>query len=116
MNNIIKGQKNKLNIIKRDYGNYLYTLQNNRNNIINGDNKDDIKKMILILNRFYFINQQMESLHDEIENGLMDFRKMKNYVNIPAEMKEKIKIDAKNEEIKKIFLPMIIDYCNKNDY
>ena len=116
MNNIIKGQKNKLNIIKRDYGNYLYTLQNNRNNIINGDNKDDIKKMILILNRFYFINQQMESLHDEIENGLMDFRKMKNDVNIPAEMKEKIKIDAKNEEIKKIFLPMIIDYCNKNDY
>ena len=116
MDNIIKGQKDKLNIIKRDYGNYLYTLQNNRNNIINSKNKDDMKKMILILNRFYFINQQMESLHDEIENGLMDFRKMKNDVNISAEMKEKIKIDNKNEDIMKKFLPMIFDYCHKTNY
>ena len=58
----------------------------------------------------------MQALHDEIENGLMDFRKMKNSVNISSEMKERIKIDDKNEEIMKKFLPLILDYCNKYDY
>ena len=110
MDSIIKTQKDKLNTIKRDYGNYLYTLQNHNNDL------DDMKKMILIFNRFYFINQQMQALHDEIENGLMDFRKMKNSVNISSEMKERIKIDDKNEEIMKKFLPLILDYCNKYDY
>jgi hypothetical protein len=33
-----------------------------------------------------------------------------------TDMKEKIKMDAKNEEIMNRFLPIIIDYCNKNDY
>ena len=110
MESVIKDQKDKLNAIKRDYGNYLYTLQNHN------DDLNDMKKMILILNRFYFINQQMQSLHDEIENGLMDFRKMKNGVNISSEMKEKIKIDNKNEEIMKKFMPLILDYCNKQNY
>ena len=110
MNNLINEQKNKFSDIKRDYGNYLYVLQNYRHEL------KDLNKLILVLNRLYFINQQMELLHNEIEEGLIDFRKLKlnNGVKIKKEMKEKIKNDNKNQEIINKFLPLILNYYNRN--
>lgn len=110
MDNLINEQKDKFSDIKRDYGNYLYVLQNYRNDL------KDLNKLILVLNRLYFINQQMELLHNEIEEGLMDFRKLKfsNGKKISKEMKEKIKNDNNNQEIINKFLPLILKYHNNN--
>ena len=110
MDNLINKQKDKFSQIKRDYGNYLYVLNNYRHEL------KDLNKLILILNRLYFINQQIEFLHNEIEEGLMDFRKLKfnNQKKISKEMKEKIKDDNKNQEIINKFLPLILKYHNNN--
>ena len=110
MEKLINKQNEKFSLIKRDYGNYLYVLKNNRNEL------KDLNKLILVLNRLYFINQQMELLHNEIEEGIMDFRKLKfsNGKKISKEMKEKIDNDNKNQQIMNLFLPLILKYHNDN--
>ena len=110
MEKLINKQNEKFSIIKRDYGNYLYVLKNNRNEL------KDLDKLILILNRLYFINQQMELLHNEIEEGIMDFRKLKfsSGKKISKEMREKIDNDNKNQQIMNLFLPLILKYHNDN--
>ena len=110
MEKLINKQNEKFSFIKRDYGNYLYVLKNNRNEL------KDLNKLILVLNRLYFINQQMELLRNEIEEGIMDFRKLKfsNGKKISKEMKEKIDNDNKNQQIMNLFLPLILKYHNDN--